>query len=62
MTAEFPDPPEAPTPLEQLSGLIYQNFVDSGMTDDELGDLLEKAKHEMRDDRRLNQAAGGGTK
>jgi hypothetical protein len=41
-----------PTPLEELSGPIYKAFVDSGMTDDELSDLLEKAKHEARADRR----------
>jgi hypothetical protein len=43
---------EPPTPLEKLSGPIYQKFLESGMTDDELGDLLEQAKHEMRADRR----------
>lgn len=48
---------EPPTPLEELSGPIYQRFLDSGMTDDELGDLLEQAKHEMRADR---QAKGRG--
>ena len=42
----------APVSLEQLSGPIHRNFVESGMTDDELGDLLEAAKHEMRADRR----------
>ena len=46
---KFADPP---TPLEQISGPIYQAFLESGMTDDELGDLLEKAKHEMRAERR----------
>jgi hypothetical protein len=41
-----------PTPLEQLSGPIYQRFVESGMTDEELGEELERAKHEMRAERR----------
>lgn len=43
---------DAPIPLETLSGPIYQRFLESGMTDDELSDLLEEAKHEMRRERR----------
>ena len=46
---------DSPTPLEQLSGPIYQQFLQSGMTEDELGDLLERAKHEMRAERRRNR-------
>jgi hypothetical protein len=46
---------DAPVPLEQLSGPIYQNFLSSGMTDDELGDLLERAKHEARAERRTRR-------
>ena len=42
----------SPTSLKVLSGPIYQNFLDSGMTDDELGDMLEDAKHAMRAERR----------
>lgn len=34
--------------LEEISGDTYRAFLESGMTDDELGDMLEKAKHEMR--------------
>lgn len=34
--------------LEEISGPIYQEFLKSGLTDDELGDLLEEAKHAMR--------------
>jgi len=45
-----------PTPLEELSGPIYQNFLASGMTDDELAEELERAKHEMRVDRRERSA------
>lgn len=37
--------------LEEISGPIYQRFLESGMTDDELGDMLEKAKHDMRKER-----------
>jgi hypothetical protein len=45
----------APTPLEQLSGPVYQKFLESGMTDDELGNVLEKAKFERRAERRARQ-------
>ena len=43
---------EGPTNLSELSGPIHQRFLESGMTDDELGELLERAKHEMRAERR----------
>jgi hypothetical protein len=46
--------------LKELSGELYQQFVASGMTDDELGEFLEKAKHEMRAERRAKKAAHGG--
>ncbi|MEX0776410.1 MAG: hypothetical protein WD042_11965 [Phycisphaeraceae bacterium] len=52
LVRHFADPP---TPVEELSGPIYQAFLDSGMSDDELGELLEKAKHEMRAQRRANR-------
>lgn len=48
---------EPPTPLEELSGPIYQRFLESGLTDDQLGELLEKAKHEMRAERRGGEQA-----
>jgi hypothetical protein len=48
---------EPPTPLEELSGPIYQRFLDSGMTEDELGEELERAKHEMRAERRARNAS-----
>ena len=48
---------EPPTPLEELSGPIYQRFLESGMTDDQLGELLERAKHEMRAERRAGKQA-----
>lgn len=34
--------------LEEISGPVYQEFIKSGMTDEELGDMLEEAKHTMR--------------
>ena len=48
---------EPPTPLLDLSGPIHQKFIDSGMTEDELGEELERAKHEMRAERRSRQAS-----
>ncbi len=48
---------EPPTPLEELSGPIYQRFLESGMSDDELAAELERAKHEMRADRRAEAAS-----
>jgi hypothetical protein len=36
--------------LEEISGPVADDFAKSGMTEDELGDLLEKAKHAMRAD------------
>jgi hypothetical protein len=44
-----------PVPLEELSGPIYQNFLASGVSDDQLGDLVEEAKHAMRAERRARQ-------
>ncbi len=38
--------------LEEISGPAYQEFVKSGMTDDELGDMLEQAKHAVRAEKR----------
>lgn len=38
--------------LEEISGPIYQEFLKSGMTDEELGDMLEDAKHAMRVEKR----------
>lgn len=45
------------TSLMELSGPIYQNFLASGMTDDELADELERAKHEARAARRAVHAS-----
>ena len=45
--------------LKELSGDVYQQFVASGMTDEELGDFLEKAKHEMRAERRARGTNAG---
>ena len=41
--------------LKELRGPVYQQFLASGMSDEELGDFLEKAKHEMRAERRAQK-------
>jgi hypothetical protein len=46
-----------PRTLQELSGQVYQRFLASGITDDQLGDELEQAKHEMREERRPRQAS-----
>jgi hypothetical protein len=38
---------DAPT-LREISGPIAEAFQNSGMTEDELGELLEEAEHDMR--------------
>jgi hypothetical protein len=46
-----------PLTLEEISGPIADDFAATGMTEDELGDLLEEAKHEMRAERRNRRAS-----
>lgn len=48
---------DRPTPLEELSGPIQQRFRESGMTEDELAEELERAKHEMRAERHSRGAS-----
>jgi len=43
--------------LRELSGPIADDFAKSGMTDVELGDLLEEAKHEMRAEKRARKVS-----
>jgi hypothetical protein len=38
----------APLLIEQIAGDAAEQFTRSGITDDEVGDILERAKHEMR--------------
>ena len=45
-----------PTPLEEISGPIYRQFLESGTTEQELIEELEHAKHEMRAERRARGA------
>ena len=42
---------ESPRTLAQISGPVYQRFLDSGTTDEELSEELEAAKHAMRAER-----------
>ena len=43
--------------LEEISGETYRRFLESGITDDQLGEELEKAKHEMRAERRARRGS-----
>jgi hypothetical protein len=42
-------------PLGEKLRPVREAFRASGMTDDELGELLEQAKHELRRERRASQ-------
>jgi hypothetical protein len=42
--------------LEELSGPVYQRFLQSGGNDDELSDELERGKHELRAERRARRS------
>ncbi len=48
---------ETPRTLAQISGPVYQRFLDSGTTDEQLSQELEQAKHEMRTRRRGRRAS-----
>ena len=43
--------------IEQISGPVYQRFLDSGVTDEQLSEELEQAKHELRAERRNRRAS-----
>jgi len=45
-----------PKSLEELSGPVHRRFIESGATEDELGEELEKAKHAMRAERRARDS------
>lgn len=42
---------ETPRTLAEVSGLVYQRFLGSGTTDEQLSEELEQAKHQMRAER-----------
>jgi hypothetical protein len=46
-----------PTSIDVLSGDINRRFIESGMTEEELVEELDRAKHEMRADRRARNAS-----
>lgn len=46
---------QEPLSLEVISGPVYERFLESGTTDEELSEELERAKHELRT--RLTAAA-----
>ena len=41
-----------PRSLEELSGPVQRRFKESGISEEELGEELERAKHQMRAERR----------
>jgi hypothetical protein len=43
-------------PLDEVLRPVREAFHASGMSEDELGELLEEAKHQMRQERRAEQA------
>ena len=43
--------------IAEISGPIAEEFEASGMTEEELADILEDAKHAMRAERRARQAS-----
>ena len=47
----------APRTLAEISGPVYQRFVESGTTDEQLSDELEQAKHAMRAERHARRAS-----
>ena len=48
---------EAPLPLEQISGPVAGRFAESGMTEDELTEALEREKHAARRERQDRRAS-----
>jgi len=46
-----------PRTLAEISGPVHHRFLASGTTDEELSGELEKAKHDMRAERRGRQAS-----
>jgi hypothetical protein len=48
---------ETPRTLTEISGPVYQRFLDSGTSDEQLSEELEQAKHEMRAQRRSKRTS-----
>jgi hypothetical protein len=51
------DTAKLPLSIKEISGEIADDFKNSGMTDDEFGDLLEEVKHEMRAEKRARKTS-----
>jgi hypothetical protein len=52
-TAKILESIARPRSLEELSGPVQGRFIESGQTEEQLGEELERAKHDMRAARRL---------
>ena len=48
---------ETPRTLAEISGPVYQRFLESGTTDEQLSEELEQAKHAMRAERRSRRVS-----
>ena len=48
---------QTPRTLKEISGSVHQRFLESGTTEEELAEELERAKHEMRAARRKRPAS-----
>ena len=46
-----------PFSLEEISGTAYQRFLESGVSDEQLSEELERGKHELRTERRNRRAS-----
>lgn len=46
---------ETPRTLADITGPVYQRYLDSGTSDEQLSEELEQAKHELRAERRGRQ-------
>jgi len=43
--------------LEELSGPVFKRFLESGTSDEQLSEELERGKHELRAERRARRAS-----
>ena len=47
----------APLSIQEISGPVADDFAKTAMTEEELGDVLEDAKHQMRTEKRKRRGA-----
>jgi len=66
IAALFEQSVHTPLSIHDLSGPTVSDFATSNLTDDQLGDLLEERKHEMRREKKMTialaEASVGGTR